>query len=263
MITKALVAQAYGQGKITLKTDPNMESGTVAAIGDYWFYFGGITADEMSPEEYRKNVPEDDIIREIWDVLNDFRTENPDEYAYYESFLMDAVSHWAEIRCDYMDKGTRFWSVDAWKTADDSEPGTVIAYIDDITGRVIYTEPLARVDKYAQEVINDRIAHLECPVRIEKKPDSIDIHMPARHGTIIASLEPDSMSSSGYDAVFVGMEPSSDPYVYFDLAAVRSHKAENIIDILTWQNIWDENYTTKTPIPGSEIQDLVDTCRDE
>ena len=89
MITKDLVARAYRQGKITLKTDPNMESGTVAAIEDYWFYFGGITADDMSPEEYKNNVPENDIINKIWDVLDDFRAENPDEYAYYECVLRE------------------------------------------------------------------------------------------------------------------------------------------------------------------------------
>ena len=35
-------------------TDPNMGYGTVCKIGDYWFYFGGITAEEMEPDEYVK-----------------------------------------------------------------------------------------------------------------------------------------------------------------------------------------------------------------
>ena len=260
MITKKLVAQAYRQGKITLKIDPNMESVTVAAIGDNWFYFGGITADEMSPEEYKNNVPENDIINEIWDVLDEFRTENPDEYAYYESVLLESQSHWSEIRCDYMDEETMFWTVDAWKTPDDAESGEVIARIDDLTGRVIYNEPLARVDKYAQEIINDKLAHLDCPLKIVKKPACIDIHMPARHGTITASFEPDTMSGAGYDAVYLGMEPRQDPYVYFDLAAVRSHHDEDIVDILTWSDINDEDYTSLSPISGSEIKDLIDAC---
>lgn len=89
MITKDLVARAYRQGKIILKINPDEESGTVAAIGDYWFYFDGFTADDMSPEEYKNNVPENDIINKIWDVLDEFRTENPGEYAYYESVLRE------------------------------------------------------------------------------------------------------------------------------------------------------------------------------
>ena len=173
------------------------------------------------------------------------------------------ASRWAEIRCDYMDEGDRFWSVDAWKTADDNEEGKVIAYIDDITGRVIYIDPVARVDKYAQEVINEQISQLECPLKIDKKPGCIDIQMPARHGTIIASMEPDKMSGSGYDAVFVGMEPLDDPYIGLDLAAVRSHYDTDTVDILTWTDIYDEAYTTKYTISGSEIKELVDSCRSD
>ncbi len=272
MIRKELIARGYKQGTITLKTDPNMESGTVAAIGDYWFYFGGLTAEEMSPEEYRKNIPEDDIIREIWDVLNDFRTENPDEYAYYENFLMESVSRWQEIRCDYMDEDDRFWTVDAWETADDNEEGTVIAYIDDITGRVIYIDPLARVDKYAQEVISERLSQLECPLRIEKKPGRIvitrpekdpykvEVDMPSRHGTLVASLEPNEYEGTGYNGVFVGLVPCDDPYVYLDLTAVCSNYDEDSVDIRTWTNIWDENYDAKYPISGSDLQALVKSC---
>ena len=68
------------------------------------------------------------------------------------------MSKWAEIRCDYCDDDG-FWSVDAWRTDNGNEMGNVIAYIDSLTGRVIYTEPLARVDEYAQEVIKEALAN--------------------------------------------------------------------------------------------------------
>lgn len=263
MITKDMVKRGYQRGIITLDIDPNMESGTIARIADDWFYFGGFTAADMNPKEYKKNIPEEDIIREIFEVLDEFKTESPDEYAYCEAILRESDSYWNEIRCTYLNEENMFWSVDAWTSGDDSEECTVIAYIDDITGRIIYNDPVARIDTYAQEVIQNKLREINKLMDIVKKTANIEIAINTHHGRLIADLEPDELTGAGYDAIYVGLQPSADPYIYCDLAAVRSHKAENIVDILTWQNIWDENYTTKTPIPGSEIQDLVDTCRDE
>ena len=76
--------------------DPNAESGTVCQIGDNWFYFGGLTAEELSPEEYIKNVPEADIVREIYEVLEDFRkseSDLSDEYQYYDAVLSEALEN--------------------------------------------------------------------------------------------------------------------------------------------------------------------------
>ena len=50
MITLDMVEESIRNGKIRLVTDPNMERGTVCQIGDFWFYFGGETAEEMGPE---------------------------------------------------------------------------------------------------------------------------------------------------------------------------------------------------------------------
>ena len=65
------------------------------------------------------------------------------------------IMHWTEIRIDYLDEEEGFWYVDAWKTCNDDEEGKSIAMIDDLTGRVIYLDPLARIDKYAQEMIRE------------------------------------------------------------------------------------------------------------
>ena len=262
MITKNIVASAYKRGIITLDIDPNMEAGTIARLGEYWFYFGGITAEEMNPDEYKTNVPETDIINEIFDVIDEFKTENPDEYAYYEAVLKESATVWSEIRCDFLDEEDRFWRVDAWRSPDDDAEGEVIAYIDDITGRVLYTEPLARVDTYAQEIIKEKIADLKTPVMIAKKPCDIEISLHTKYGRLIADIEPDNMSGSGYDAVFIGLEASSEPYVYFDLAAVRAHNDKPELDILTWEDIYDEDYTTKHEVLQIEINDLIDHCRE-
>lgn len=68
------------------------------------------------------------------------------------------MSKWAEIRCDYLceDPDDMFWRVDAWLTHDDWEEGKVIAYIDDMTGRVVYVDPDARWDEYALNVIAEK-----------------------------------------------------------------------------------------------------------
>ena len=89
-ITKDMLRNGIKHGVIRFVIDPNMESGTVCKIEDNWFYFGGETAEDMDPEEYLKAVPQEDIINEIFDVLEDFKFENEDEYMYYLCVLREA-----------------------------------------------------------------------------------------------------------------------------------------------------------------------------
>ena len=259
MISENRIRSAYRSGIIRLKTDPNMEAGTVAAIGENWFYFGGATAESMSPEEYAKTVPEEDIIREIKEVLDDFRIEDLDEYNYYESILEETCSD-IFVSCQITEADDSFWKVEAETAADNRI--SVVAWIDDITGRVLYNDPRAKTDPFICHIIDQKVRTLMSPLKIEKKSSCIDIHMPSRHGIMIASFEPDVLSGAGYDAIYIGLMPSEDPYVYFDLAAIRSKHDEDILDILTWEDICDEDYTTKTPISGSEIDDLIDACKE-
>lgn len=72
----------------------------------------------------------------------------------------DETSFWGEIRCDYLNP-EGYWTVDAWKTFDDNEEGKVIAAIDDETGKVFYVDGCAESDKYAQEVINAKVAEIK------------------------------------------------------------------------------------------------------
>lgn len=92
-IAKEVIQAGLKAGLIRLETDPNMGSGTVCAIGDNWFYFGGTTAEEMDPSEYVKNVPEEDIVFSIYDVLEDFGKHEDfrDEYLYYAYFLQERL----------------------------------------------------------------------------------------------------------------------------------------------------------------------------
>ena len=70
--------------------------------------------------------------------------------------MSESKTYWAEIRCNYMDDTDRFWRVDAWKTENESEEGKVIAYIDDIRGRVLYIDPLAGVDETVKELVEEK-----------------------------------------------------------------------------------------------------------
>ncbi len=95
MITKEMVRDGIHDGSIRFVKDPNMEHGTVCQIGGGWFYFGGETAEGMQPEEYLRAVPSEDIVSEVYDMLEAFRVsgeELEDEYAYYEAYLIERWS---------------------------------------------------------------------------------------------------------------------------------------------------------------------------
>lgn len=89
MISEYKILSGIKEHLVRFVVDPNMESGTVCEIGDCWFYFGGQTAEEMNPDEYLSNVPIDDIVREIFETLDDFRKDEElrDEYDYYDAVL--------------------------------------------------------------------------------------------------------------------------------------------------------------------------------
>ena len=262
MITKELLKQGLKNKVIRLKNDPNMEHGTVAEIGNYWFYFGGRTA-LMNPDEYRKTVTDDELADSLYAALEDLKEDvSETEYAYYEAVLREApVRRWMEIRCTHLDTETGFWAVDAWKTDADEEEAEVIAYIDDFTGRVIYTDPLARVDSYAQEVICEKIRSLGAILHLERKPSAMEIQMPTYNGqTFCVEFEPNSLTGSGDDAIYIGVTHSNEPYVYDDLLSAKAD--EKGIRLYVWDDITDEDWQHKFEIPKSDIDNLIDSCRE-
>lgn len=89
MITKEMITFGIEKQVVKFVIDPNIGSGTVCKIGNCWFYFGGLEAEEMNPDEYISNVPMTNIVNEIFEVLQDFKSDDNfrDEYDYYESVL--------------------------------------------------------------------------------------------------------------------------------------------------------------------------------
>lgn len=94
IITKETIRDGIHTNLIQIVSDPYMYNGTVCKIADSWFYFGGTTAEELSPDEYVANVPEEDIINEIFETLEDFRKDEffVDEYNYYRFVLFNKSS---------------------------------------------------------------------------------------------------------------------------------------------------------------------------
>ena len=107
VITKNMVIEGYNQGLIRLISSPNGD-GIACQIGDNWFYFGGITAEEYdNVAEYKEVMLTSDIVTEIYDVLCDFKTEFEDEYLYYYYYLKENLKGETEYRfkvslCDGM-----------------------------------------------------------------------------------------------------------------------------------------------------------------
>lgn len=74
-------------------------------------------------------------------------------YKYKLTHTIMEENIWLEIRSNYEDEG--IVHIDAWKTSDDNEEGTVIAKVDIKTGNVQYIDDRAKTDAYAQEIIQE------------------------------------------------------------------------------------------------------------
>ena len=93
MITTKNVKDALDKGVMKIVYD-NLY-GIVCKCGEYSFYFGGVTADEYdNVEDYLKDIPEEAIVNDVFETLNDFRRydcdaweEYYDEYLYYVHIL--------------------------------------------------------------------------------------------------------------------------------------------------------------------------------
>jgi len=93
VITFDMVKSGYASGHIWLSESPNGD-GVVCRIGDGWFFFGGHTAEDYdSAADYKKDIPVECIVKDIFEVLQDFwdcgHEEFRDEYLYYEYFLQE------------------------------------------------------------------------------------------------------------------------------------------------------------------------------
>lgn len=88
-----LIQYGFEAGLVKIIDSPQGD-GAVCKIGDYWFYFGGQTAESMTAEKYLRDIPRNDIIREIVETLVEFSKDLEGfsaEYAYYTAFLKEGL----------------------------------------------------------------------------------------------------------------------------------------------------------------------------
>ena len=138
---------------------------------------------------------------------------------------------WQTIICDRIENG--FWYVEACGP----NSKETVAYIDDITGRVLYHHPLAAEDGAVRLAVDARLAKLGRTVTCERKPGCIDISLQTGHGGLTASIEPKEMSGAEYDAVYIGLEDTAGSFI--DLQSV--HVREDGLHLYMWGDVWSED----------------------
>lgn len=172
---------------------------------------------------------------------------------------------WSEIRCNYCDEETGFWCVDAWTGDDDAEEGKVIAFIDDLTARVIYVDSLARTDQYAQRIINEKLHDLESNrVRVRRETGEINVYFETAAGTLVAQVE--NHENVGTDNMYIGIHFPDHHYDYIDLVGVKV-LTENLDDLIgankyalvpmIWGDPASEDYTDVACITDSDINEAL------
>ncbi len=122
MITKEQIKMGIDQGIIKFIVDPNLNQGTVCAIGDGWFYFGGSTAEEENPEIFLKNAEMDEVVLSIQQALESLSLDSNSEHLYYEAFLQEHL----QLKGD-----------------DKMKPTGIVRHIDDL-GRIMIPKDIRR-----------------------------------------------------------------------------------------------------------------------
>ena len=83
-ITEEMVAEAYKKGIVRIdEAEKFLGDGICAVIENNWFYFAGPAGENISPDDYKKAIPEKDIVHEIYDALCGIKDLDEDEYEYY------------------------------------------------------------------------------------------------------------------------------------------------------------------------------------
>ena len=69
--------------------------------------------------------------------------------------IFNKRNKWKEIRNNFFDEEERCISIDGWKTKNNNEEGKVIAKVYVDTKKIEYIDETAKLDKYAQEIIEE------------------------------------------------------------------------------------------------------------
>ena len=100
-----MVREGIRNGSVRFVRDPNMDHGTVCQIGDNWFYFGHLKAEELDPDEYVKATPEADA---MCDLLFQLYAAQGEEVVFHTGYYDPAE----DARSGEEDRCTGWWYVD-------------------------------------------------------------------------------------------------------------------------------------------------------
>ena len=243
-ITKQMIRKGLWQNLIRFVKDPNnKEEGCVCEIGTTWFYFGGRTAAQTPPEEYLSTVGEEAAAAEIMATLTELRTESKDDYEACLSFLNKNLSRWCKTTL-MLDTSQRLWRIDAWETNGAAEEPKAVAYIDDLTARVIYVSDGAKGDRTIEKMIataKEKIEHNRTAVSIDEDgTPTLLLRTPSC--TMRADIETEE--HVGYDAIYTGIvRDKEDPR---DICSVRKQK--EVFDIRCWYDLSNEFICENIPV---------------
>ena len=91
MITREMIARAYGLGMIELVPDESSYD-ILCRIGALTFYFGVGVTEGLTVEDYKRAVPQYDIVSDIYGVLDGFMSTRLSAYQYCEDYLRKHLS---------------------------------------------------------------------------------------------------------------------------------------------------------------------------
>jgi hypothetical protein len=149
-------------------------------------------------------------------------------------------SRYANIKVTNPKISEKIWSVKAWLTQNPSQE-TIIAYVDDLTGRVIYVDPEAKTDSFAQIVIKDILDQIgEHHVSVSISPyGQISLKLKSKRGIFEANADPGCDNGADEDGMFLSIQLSENPYVVSDLLAAKTNGED--IEMHIWSDVFDED----------------------
>ena len=141
----------------------------------------------------------------------------------------------------------------------------VAAFVDCLTGRVLYPDRKDEEDPEVAEAVAEALAAVqENPVHVKlpNRNGIVTLQMRTERGLFEASAEPKDLFDGKKDAMYISFQPSANPYVYADLLAAKTDGKD--VEFYIWSDITDEDYQgDPIVISGREIDDVIDSCREQ
>lgn len=250
-ITKKMVADGIRQGVIRFQKDPNLEEGPVCAIGDNWFYFG---AEYTKPDKFLETVGVDTAVDAVFKTLEEMKDDDMCEYTYYYLYLIEHLNIDFEFKCNELD-ADKFWRIDVWMPDRPDKDAAVVAYIDDLTGRVVYTDPVFKDEPKLAAIINEKVREIkEKKVLVAVNSAGVPtLRLKTALGTITA--DPDEMDQYN---MYIGIEFNNDPELYTDLLSVKAEETadDKNLHLYVWNDIFNEDYQNEYEITGEDVKKL-------